>query len=68
MLPTRDSPESETFHESLHASLDLEGTLWECPKCGRLLFRRPGEKGLFSFAPERVNRRAPNPDAPSESD
>jgi hypothetical protein len=53
MLPPPESPESEQFHESLHASLDLQGTLWECLTCGRLLFRRPGEQQLRSFLPEK---------------
>jgi hypothetical protein len=52
MLPEAGTEASEQFHESLYASLDLEGELWECPTCGRLLFRRPGEQQFRSFLPE----------------
>jgi hypothetical protein len=64
MLPERGTLESEQFHESLHASLHLEGELWECPACGRLLFRRPAEQKMQSFLPE--NRSQPDPDAAPE--
>ena len=61
MLPERGTEASEQFHESLYASLDLEGELWECPACCRLLFRRPREQQLQSFLPE---KRGPvEPDA-----
>jgi len=49
MLPDRGTEASELFHESLYASRDLEGELWECPQCGRLLFRRPGEESFRAF-------------------
>jgi hypothetical protein len=43
MLPDQGSDASKQFHESLYRVLDLEGELWECPDCGRLHLRRPGE-------------------------
>ncbi len=60
MLPERGTEESDQFHESLYASLDLEGELWECPACGRLLFRRPGEQQLRSFLPEERSPAEPS--------
>lgn len=52
MLPERGTEASNVFHESLYSSLEMEGGLWECAACGRLLFRRPGEQELRSFLPE----------------
>jgi hypothetical protein len=52
MLPPRGSSESEDFHESLDACLGLEGTLWECPTCGRLLFRLAGQDSYRVFIPD----------------
>lgn len=49
MLPPKGSAESEAFHASLDAGLELEGELWECPDCARLLFRRPGEENFRVF-------------------
>jgi hypothetical protein len=54
-LPERGTPASDAFHESLNASVTLEGALWECPRCGRLLFRRPGEETFRSFEPEEAD-------------
>ncbi len=54
MLPEPGSLESDAFHESLYACQELEGELWECPRCGRLLLRRPGESGFCTFLPERA--------------
>jgi hypothetical protein len=31
---------------------ELTGTLYECPSCGRLLWRRPGAEEYRSYAPE----------------
>jgi hypothetical protein len=56
MLPDKDTEESDLFHNSLYRSMDLEGELWECAKCGRLLWRRPGEKTFRSFFPEIVKQ------------
>ena len=44
LLPEPGSVASEQFHESLYASLELQGEIWECPECTRLLLRRPGDK------------------------
>jgi hypothetical protein len=52
MLPEVGTEDSERFHESLYRLLDLEGELWECPECGRLLFRRPGEHSFRSWRPD----------------
>ncbi|MBA4019436.1 MAG: hypothetical protein C0483_19905 [Pirellula sp.] len=54
MLPERAIQESEQFHNSLEASLDMEGELWECPACCRLLFRGPGDQQFRSFLPEKL--------------
>ena len=51
MLPPAGTPESEQFHESLYASQELEGCLWECPRCGCLLYRRPGEDRWRRYRP-----------------
>ena len=32
--------------------LELMGTLYECPKCGRILWRKPGTEVFRIFAPE----------------
>lgn len=56
MLPDRDTPESEQFHESLYRMLELEGELWECPGCGRLHLRRPGEQSFRVFGLDTYNR------------
>jgi rubredoxin len=53
-LPELGTPASDALHESLGASLAFEGELWECPTCGRILFRRPGEDRFRAFAPEDV--------------
>jgi hypothetical protein len=52
MLPPLGSRESDDFHESLNASVEMTGEMWECPKCGRLLWRRPGERTFKTFRPE----------------
>jgi len=52
MIPDLDTEPSEQFHESLYCLIDLEGELWECPDCGRLHFRRPGEKEFHPFRPD----------------
>jgi hypothetical protein len=51
MLPSAGTPESEQFHASLYASQELEGCLWECPRCGCLLDRRPGEDRWLRYRP-----------------
>jgi hypothetical protein len=52
MLPDGGTHESERFHESLYRMLALEGELWECPNCGSLHLRRPGDEGFHSFRPD----------------
>lgn len=52
MIPDLDTEPSEQFHESLYCLIDLEGELWEYPDCGRLHFRRPGEKEFHPFRPD----------------
>lgn len=66
MMPEQGTPASDEFHESLYSSLDQEGELWECPGCGRLLFRRPGEQQLRSFLPEK-HSHAEKDSAPDRS-
>ena len=51
MLPAAGTPESRDFHESLFAGMDLEGEMWECPKCGRIHWRRPGEERFRTYLP-----------------
>lgn len=48
-LPNRGTAASEEFHAGLNRSSDLEGELWECPSCSRLLWRRPGEGDCAAF-------------------
>lgn len=56
LLPPPDTSESQQFHESLYASLALEGCLWECPRCGGLLYRRPGESQWLRYRPAADDR------------
>jgi hypothetical protein len=51
MLPDAGTPESKDFHESLYAGMDLEGEMWECPKRGRIHWRRPGEERFQTYLP-----------------
>jgi hypothetical protein len=51
MLPDAGTQESEDFHESLYAGMDLEGEMWECPKCGRIHWRRSGQKRFRTYLP-----------------
>lgn len=51
MLPDAGTQESKDFHESLSAGMNLEGELWECPKCGRIHLRRPGQNGFRTYLP-----------------
>ena len=56
MIPDQGTDDSKAFHASLCASIDLEGELWECAACGRLLFQRPGEQGFRYFRPESFSK------------
>jgi hypothetical protein len=51
MLPNAGTPESTQFHESLYDGVDLEGEMWECPKCGCIHWRRPGEERFRTYSP-----------------
>jgi hypothetical protein len=51
MLPDAGTQESKDFHDSLNARMDLEGEMWECPKCGRIHWRRPGEGRFRAYVP-----------------
>jgi hypothetical protein len=51
MLPDAGTEESKDFHDSLYAGMDLEGEMWECPECGRIHWRRPGEQRFRAYLP-----------------
>ena len=51
MLPDVGTQESKVFHESLGAGMDLEGEMWECPKCARIHWRRPGQNRFQTYLP-----------------
>jgi len=51
MLPDGGTQASDDFHESMYASMDLEGEMWECPKCGRIHWRRAGQDRFQTFLP-----------------
>jgi rubredoxin len=51
MLPEGGTQASADFHESMYASMDLEGEMWECPQCGRIYWRRPGEERFRTYLP-----------------
>ena len=43
----------EAFGSADRTVVDALGTLYECPSCGRLLWRRPGDEEYRSYMPER---------------
>ena len=43
---------AEAFSTGDRRVSDLTGLLYDCPQCGRLLWRRPGEEEYRSYGPE----------------
>ncbi len=45
-------PPVEAFGPGDRRVGELHGLLYDCPSCGRLLWRRPGEEEFRAYAPE----------------
>ena len=46
-------PPIDAFGPADRTVVGALGTLYECPGCGRLLWRRPGDEEYRSYTPER---------------
>ena len=51
-MPQEDSPRYEEHTEQTWVIIDRSGQLLDCPACGPILWRRPGEEAHRVFRPE----------------
>jgi hypothetical protein len=47
-----DEAEDERRADADRAFVDLTGRLYECPRCGRLMWQRDGEDDYRTFSPD----------------
>jgi hypothetical protein len=51
-LPANDHPRMKEWDQATTAIASHSGRLYECPRCGRLMWAKPKEKVFKVFSPE----------------
>src|SRR5688572_9469574 len=57
-VPSQDHPRSDEYDGAMARSVSLTGRLYECPRCGTLLWCKPGAREfVFKLAAEDESKR-----------
>ena len=51
-LPGHDEPRAGEWDAAMRLAVGAKGRLYECPRCGRLMWAREGSDRFVSFLPE----------------